>query len=39
MANIVAKILEIVLSIGYATSGAYCIVEFYQPAVPQELKR
>lgn len=39
MANIVAKILEIVLSIGYATSGAYCVIEFYQPTVPQELKR
>ena len=39
MANIIAKVLEIVLAIGYGTAGAFCVFEFYQPQVPQELKK
>ena len=39
MANIVAKLLEIILAIGSGAAGIHCVVEFYQPTVPQELKR
>ena len=39
MANIVAKVLEIILSIGYGAAAIPCVFEFYQPTVPQELKR
>ena len=39
MANIIAKVLEIILSIGYGAAAIPCAFEFYQPNVPQELKK
>ena len=39
MANIIAKVLEIILSIGYGAAAIPCFLEFYQPQVPQEFKK
>jgi len=39
MANIIAKILEIVFAIGSGAAAIPCALEFYQPSVPSELKK